>query len=910
MMMNERGAAVVLIALLVVGCGSSTDDAPPNAVEPSATPTLAPTPIPTADSDNDGISDDADNCPNTANSNQSDADGDGLGDACDSSSLSDADLDGVADGVDNCPSVANPDQADSDADGVGDACATDADGDGVPDITDNCPTLSNPGQADEDQDGIGDVCDQPTAPPTLKVLSNRADLISGGNVLVEAVPPAGIAPEALNILLNGNDATSSFVRTANGRFIARLDGLIVGENTLSAAVNGVSTELTLRNHPQGGPVFAGPQLQPWRCRNAAAVDAQCNQDPEFSWHYLPEGGDALMSYDPANPAADVAMTQTDSGETVPFIVRREIGYLDRDQYKIAMLYQPNLSWTAAAPQPQFNGKLLITHGASCGVDYETGGAPSVLKYNPLDFAGLEDPITGSGPPPLSEDSAVYALGRGYAVMSTALNNSGHNCDLPLQAESMVMAKEHLIEQYGELRYTIGTGCSGGALAAQWVANAYPGIYQGILPTCSFPDTWSTATQFVDYHGLLIYFGIHDFEEFPPDYFDFLSAGRIPWLPSQMADVMGHVTVVNAQVSEQAQFHVAVPDDRSGCGGVSDEQLYHPETNPNGVRCSIVDASINVFGPRPPEDWIAAETAAGRGFAGFPLDNVGVQYGLAALQQGQITPDQFIDLNRNVGGLDIDTRPTTERTPASQPALANAYRSGMINVGNNLDQTAIIDCRGPDPGLFHDAYRAFAIRARLDREHGHHDNHVIWGGPVPIIGDAQCAYNSLVAMDEWLSAVEADTSALPLAQKLTANKPSSLADACWDGTGNLDAPVLCPEALLTVYGTPRMVAGDAITTDTNKCELKAIDPQDYVLHVQGVPVPGSPPLLSEAQLESLSEIFPDGVCDYSKPGVSFQGTIPWMSYSNEQGAVVYGGEPMPPAPTNSGLGWMSESFGGL
>ena len=62
-----------------------------------------------------------------------------------------------------------------------------------------------------------------------------------------------------------------------------------------------------------------------------------------------------------------------------------------------------------------------------------------------------------------------------------------------------MAKEHLIERYGQLRYTIGTGCSGGSLAQQWIANAYPGIYQGILPTCSFPDAWSTATQFLDYH---------------------------------------------------------------------------------------------------------------------------------------------------------------------------------------------------------------------------------------------------------------------------------------------------------------------------------------------------------------------------------------------------------------------------
>ena len=37
-----------------------------------------------------------------------------------------------------------------------------------------------------------------------------------------------------------------------------------------------------------------------------------------------------------------------------------------------------------------------------------------------------------------------------------------------------------------------------------------------------------------------------------------------------------------------------------------------------------------------------------GFARTPWDNVGVQYGLKALQSGAITPEQFLDLNANVG----------------------------------------------------------------------------------------------------------------------------------------------------------------------------------------------------------------------------------------------------------------------
>src|SRR3546814_8597353 len=81
------------------------------------------------------------------------------------------------------------------------------------------------------------------------------------------------------------------------------------------------------------------------------------------------------------------------------------------------------------------------------------------------------------------------------------------------------------------------------------------------------------------------------------------------------------------------------------------------------------------------------------------------------------------------------------------------------------------------------------------------------------------------MDRWLSAVEQDQSALPLAQKIVADKPADLSDACWDGVGQKLGNQLCGALVVPVFGTPRTVAGDAISTDTNKCQLKPLSRDD-------------------------------------------------------------------------------------
>ncbi|MCP3982191.1 MAG: hypothetical protein GY716_23025 [bacterium] len=131
------------------------------------------------DLDEDGLCDVGDNCPSNGDPDQTDTDGDSLGNPCDP----DDDNDGVPDASD--PQPLNPQLCGLDADDddcddcTGNPFSTgtpppplwtlftpstttdgaDADGDGVCDAGDNCPGNGDPDQADTDGDGLGNPCD-------------------------------------------------------------------------------------------------------------------------------------------------------------------------------------------------------------------------------------------------------------------------------------------------------------------------------------------------------------------------------------------------------------------------------------------------------------------------------------------------------------------------------------------------------------------------------------------------------------------------------------------------------------------------------------------------------------------------------------------------------------------------------
>src|SRR5258705_10906918 len=84
----------------------------------------------------------------------------------------------------------------------------------------------------------------------IDVLSNRADLISGGDALVAIDLPVGTQPDEVSVSANGRDVTGAFAPRENGRFEALLIGLDLGKNQIVAsAPDSRSGRVTIVNHP-------------------------------------------------------------------------------------------------------------------------------------------------------------------------------------------------------------------------------------------------------------------------------------------------------------------------------------------------------------------------------------------------------------------------------------------------------------------------------------------------------------------------------------------------------------------------------------------------------------------------------------------------------------------------------------
>jgi hypothetical protein len=672
----------------------------------------------------------------------------------------------------------------------------------------------------------------PTSGLAITSLSNpRPALVSGDDVLLAITVPTGAAPDQVRVTRNGQDVTSSFVTEPDGALRGLVTGLTVGRNDLRARVvgHGPRARLTVIDHPITGPVFSGSQQQPFFCETtafglAAATPPLCSAPTVVTYQYRTTAGAFAPLADPTVRPADLA-TATVEGQAVPYIVRIETGTIDRAVYQLAALYDGN-DPSPLRTDTSWNDRLVYTFGGGCNGGYHQG-------------AGTGDVLTD------------LFLAQGYAVASSSLNVLDTNCSTIISAEAAMMVKEHFIESYGPVAHTIGWGGSGGAIQQYDIADAYPGILDGIVPGVSFPDPLTTLGPVTDCRLL-------------DNFFAGAGAG---FTAAERTAISGYLDYTTCQ-SWDATFANRITATDSCNPAVPVSARWDPITNPDGVKCSAYEQLVNQLGRDP-----------STGFVRAPLDNVGVQYGLRALASGAITAAQFVALNAGIGGFDYRGLPVPRRTVADPIAVRAAYADDLVNSASlGLRDTAIIDQRTDlDRAGFgndiHTTEWSFTMRQRLIAANGTAANQVIIESlPTPDQTAAANAYE-LDAMDRWLTAIDADHSAQPLPAKVIGAKPADLTDGCYLPSGlRISEPLTYPAsgqcgAVYPVASNPRLVAGEGLIRSTLKCTLRPLDFADY------------PVTFTAAEQAQLRGAFPSGVCDYASPGVGHRSPIgTWLTYS--------------------------------
>ena len=511
----------------------------------------------------------------------------------------------------------------------------------------------------------------------------------------------------------------------------------------------------------------------------------------------------------------------------------------------------------------WNGRLVFSFGGGVGIGHQQGGTSSSASL-------LND-----------------VLSLGYAVANSTGLVTGTHYDLQVGGETALMVKERFIEGHGVPYYTVSVGGSGGGIQQYVYGQSHPGLLDAAIPQYEYPDMTTQTIHIGDCELLEYYMDVTDGDN--PKWKTWENRS---WLEGMNASS----TVYNPYTGKLGASKCIIR--WRGLTPLCNNPVWHqpyPGENlmePAGCMNEVewthwADVS-QIYG------------VADDGYAEVPWDNVGVQYGLQALLDGNITPEEFLHLNANIGSWkeaaemeqegcpfvpqlcayptqwdpwssrNMNLSPDGGITPAprregSIEAMNAAYESGLVFDGK-ID-IPIIDWRHylEDQLNMHNTHQSFATRQRMIEGQGNADNQVIWFTDArPATAFDQTA-EAFQVIDEWMANIKTNPD-----KSVAENKPPDAVDRCfatngveiargddvWDGILNDEPDGACTQ-VFPIYSTSRIVAGGPLKGGIYKCQLQSVE--DAInAGVYGLWAPDA------AQQDRLEEIFPTGVCDYSLP----------------------------------------------
>jgi len=748
-----------------------------------------------------------------------------------------------------------------------------------------------------------DVRNEKLLPVLIRLLSSAPQWVSGGDARIEVLAPPGLHPN-LEIWINGQKTSQPLV-SLGSRLEGVVSGFSVGDNKLEVRLAHtpiIADSIRLTNYPIEGPMFSGPHQHPFVCTTnqfglqpkvdsatppgyavlgAGGVIAGYSRDcaidsfvtylylaTDITWKFLPPG---------ETVPADMSKVTLPDGRTVDFIVRREVGTVNRFLYSFAML-APHGDDPAHPDTSLWNGRLNYYFQGGVAVGHSQG----TVHGRSLD---------------------IELLKRGYAIAHTSGNNTNTHYNLRLADETAMMAKERFIERYGVPMYTVGLGASGGAIAQYILAQNHPGVLDAALPVQSFPDMVSQVTNVGDCELL-------------EHYMDVTDRNNVRWSDVKnrtlLVGMNGEPAVIDPMSAVKPLIGLNGPSMTTGStecvkgwrglfplvmnpwfGRADNSGNYVPQSDILAIKWTHFDDARNIYG------------VGDDGYALHTWDNIGVQYGLKSLKEGRITPAEFLDVNFKVGGWkqpkdmvqegfplfpgitpamavanpalfdpwsrrNMTLAPAEDvpapRTEGNLNAMRAAYTKGLVFSGDMPLPT--IDSR---PYLerevnMHNAHQSFAIRQRVLKKMGTSDHLVIWFTDTRRgVPQVEKSFASVDVMDEWMANIRAHPD-LGIAK----NRPVAAVDSCFDVNGNLIAsgpnvwdgildnkPKGACTLAFPLFSTSRIVAGAPLEGGIYKCALKSVD---AALH-DGTYEPWAP---DPGSVAKLKQVFPQGVCDYSLP----------------------------------------------